>query len=82
MKLMLVSIPNTAKIIFQTWWFFLKSLSEYSASIRNIKIVYIYERLTCLSSFFVRLPLLILYIIFDAESKNNIFILWSSFILQ
>ena len=34
---MLVSIPNTAKIIFQTCWFFLKSLSEYSASIRNIK---------------------------------------------
>jgi len=34
---MLVSTPNITKIIFQTCWFFLKSLSEYSASIRNIK---------------------------------------------
>lgn len=41
---MLVSMPNTAKIIFQTWWFFLKSLSEYSASIRNIKKYYTFMK--------------------------------------
>jgi len=65
---MLVSIPNTAKIIFQTCWFFLKSLSEYSVSIRNIKnSIYLFiKEWHDFPPFIERLPLLILYIIFDA----------------
>ena len=70
-----VSIANTVKIIFQTCWFFLKSLSEYNASIRNIKnSIYLLKNgmtfLLLLEDF-----LYLYYTLFLMHKQKNIFIL-------